>query len=191
MPLYHFSEEPDIARFEPRAPIERPEVEPLVWAIDPWHAPMYFLPRDCPRACFWPGPQTTATDRERWFGASDAPMAIAVESRWLDRVRTTALYRYTLPEATFVPNDDTAGHWVSGDAVTPVTVEPVGDLLAALVEAGVELRVTPSLVTLWRAVVQSTLEFSGTRLRNAAGFTPEVMRELNELFATASRGRTG
>ena len=54
MPLYHFSEDPTIERFVPRAPLARPEVEPLVWAIDEWHQPIYFVPRDCPRVCFWP-----------------------------------------------------------------------------------------------------------------------------------------
>lgn len=52
----------------------------------------------------------------------------------------------------------------------PLSVEPVGDLLAALVAANVELRITPRLYELWMAVIESTLEFSGTRLRNAAGW---------------------
>ncbi len=44
MPLSHFSEDPTIARFVLRPPLARPTVEPLVWAIDEWHAPLYFLP---------------------------------------------------------------------------------------------------------------------------------------------------
>ena len=66
----------------------------------------------------------------------------------------------------------------------------MSDLLGALAEAGAELRITPSLVELWRGVVQSTLSFSGTRLRNGAGFTPEVMDELNGLFERAKALRT-
>lgn len=142
----------------------------MVWAIDAWHAPMYCVPRDCPRACFWPGPKTSAEDRERWFGGIDAKMVIAIESAWLDRVRSTTLFRYTMPDATFVVNDDTAGHYVSRAAVVPLGVEPVGDLLAALAASNVELRITPTLVDLWQRVIASTLEFSGTRLRNAAGW---------------------
>ena len=168
--LYHFSEEPGIAVFEPRSPLARPEVEPLVWAIDAWHAPMYFFPRECPRACFWPGTQTTGDDRKRWFGGIDARMVIAIESVWLERVRTTALCRYAMPAAPFAPIDATAGHYVSRVPVVPVAIEPVGDLLAALVAADVELRVTPALVSLWQRVIASTLEFSGTRLRNAQGW---------------------
>ncbi len=174
MVLYHFSEEPDIRVFEPRSPIERPEVEPLVWAIDEWHQAMYFVPRDCPRACFWPGAQTTDADRERWFGGIDARMVIAVESAWLERIRETVLYRYRMPPDTFALNDETAGHYVSREAVRPLSVESVGDLLTAMAAAEVELRVTPSLVELWRRVIRSTLCFSGTRLRNAAGYDPAL-----------------
>ena len=65
-----------------------------------------------------------------------------------------------------------AGHWVSREVVVPDRVELVGDLLAALVAAGVELRITPSLVTLWQRIARSTLSFSGTRLRNARGRVP-------------------
>jgi hypothetical protein len=169
--LYHFSEEPHIARFEPRAPLARPEVEPLVWAIDAWHAPMYYFPRDCPRACFWPGDKTTQDDRERWFGGIGASMVIAVESGRLPAIRQTTLYRYTLPSSGFAQNDGTAGHFVSRSAVTPLAVEPVGDLLKALAAAHVELRITPSLLELWRRVIASTMEFSGTRLRNTHGWS--------------------
>ena len=61
-----------------------------------------------------------------------------------------------------------------GVAVQPLRVEPVGDLLSAIAAARVELRVTPRLGPLWRLVWQkSTLEFSGTRLRNALGWPEE------------------
>lgn len=174
MQLYHFSEEPGIRCFEPRPPLARPEIEPLVWAIDEWHAPMYFFPRECPRACFWPEPTTSDADRERWFGAIAAKMVIAIESAWLTRIRETTLYRYTMPPDGFVANDLNAGHFISRAVVEPLAaVEPVGDLLDALIAANVELRVTPRLGPLWRAVVASTLAFSGTRLRNAAGFPEE------------------
>ena len=75
--LYHFSEQPGLTSFEPRSPVERPEIEPLVWAIDAWHAPMYYFPRDCPRACFWPSLRTTPGDRERWFAGVDAKQLVA------------------------------------------------------------------------------------------------------------------
>lgn len=171
MELYHFSEEPDIRVFKPRiAPSSNNQDTPYVWAIDEWHAPMYYTPRDCPRACFWPGEETTAEDRERWFGAVDARLVICIESGWLERLRSATLYRYAMPRASFLPMAHGGGHWVSESAVTPQRCEPVGDLIAAIGSASVELRITPSLVELWKRVIASTLEFSGTRLRNAKGW---------------------
>jgi hypothetical protein len=179
LPLFHFSEDPNIICFEPRRAPTSALDDKLVWAIDEWHAPMYYLPRDCPRACFWPGPETTNADRERFFGGVNARMVIAVESRWLERIRSTVLYRYTMPETTFERGDETAGHWTSRVAVEPLSVEPVGDLLTAIIGAGVELRITPHLIHLWRRVIASTMEFSGTRLRNAEGWS-DLQKELAE-----------
>ncbi|HEY8172922.1 MAG TPA: hypothetical protein VIH21_07525, partial [Dehalococcoidia bacterium] len=113
MRLFHFSEDPAISTFAPHVAQTSTERNPLVWAIDEWHAPMYFVPRDCPRACFWPSERTTEADRERWFGGIDAKMVIAIESAWLERVRTTTLYRYEMPPETFTPaRDDDSGHWI-------------------------------------------------------------------------------
>jgi hypothetical protein len=165
--LYHFSEDPAIRTFVPHRARTSSLDEEYVWAIDDWHAPMYYFPRDCPRACFWPQPSTTSADHERWFAYVRARMVIAIEAGWLERIRTTALYRYTMPEDQFQLLDPIAGHWVSRQVVTPHLVEPVGDLLATLAEADIELRVTPALIPLWNEVIRSTLAFSGTRLRNA------------------------
>jgi hypothetical protein len=169
MPLYHFSEGPHIRIFEPRR--SRISSEAHLWAIDEWHAPMYYFPLDCPRACFWPGSQTSAEDRERWFGGIDASTVIGVEAAWLDRIRSAKLHRYALPDDTFELRDSIAGRWVSASAVAPLAVEPVGDLLGALAESGLELRVTPALTDLWSRVIASTPDFSGTRLRNTQGWS--------------------
>lgn len=180
VPLYHFSEDPNIAVFRPHVPKHRDDVdEPLVWAIDEWHAPMYYFPRQCPRACFWPGAQTTAEDRDRWFKGIAAKMVIAIESEWLERVRSATLYRYVLPEATFSLHGDDSGHAIGREDVVPLSVEPVGDLLAALVEEDVELRITPRLYEMWHAVIESTMSFSGTRLRNAKGWLPDRIVEVH------------
>ncbi len=94
-------------------------------------------------------------------------------SLWLARLRSTALYRYVMPEGTFERGHG-GTHWVSREVIHPSRVEPVGDLLHAIVQAGVELRVTPRLGPLWRRVwKESTLEFSGTRLRYALGYPEE------------------
>lgn len=169
MPLSHFSEDPAIRRFVPRSPLARPEIEPLVWAIDDWHAPIYFLPRDCPRVCFWPLPTTTPEDYAWYFATVAGRMVITIESGWLDRLRTTRLYRYIMPEETFVDTHDHGVH-VSRETVEPLSVEPVGDLLTALADAGIELRITPSLVPLGRAIIATTLHFSLIRMRNVRGW---------------------
>lgn len=44
----------------------------------------------------------------------------------------------------------------------------VGDLPARHTTAGIELRIAPSIWPFWRQVVGSTVEFSGSHLRNAA-----------------------
>lgn len=172
MPVFHFSEEGGIARFEPRLSPARPDIEaPVVWAIDEWHAPMYYFPRDCPRILLWSLPESTEADRERWFGASNARMLAHIEWGWLERMQSTVLYRYTFDGRSFVNLDD-AGMHVSPEVVTPVSVEPVGDLLEALRQASVELRVLERLTPL-RGVWDTTLHASGIRLRNAIGWNEE------------------
>nr|WP_181909618.1 DUF6886 family protein [Paenibacillus taihuensis] len=49
----------------------------------------------------------------------------------------------------------------------PISVERMDDLLGSLVDAGVELRVTPGLKQLRDAVVDSTVGFSMIRMKNA------------------------
>lgn len=164
--LYHFSEDPSIEVFEPRTPAHRPGVEPLVWAIDEWHAPAYFFPRDCPRILLWPLPATTTEDRERWFGASDARMLAHLEYGWLERMHSTTLYRYELPPETFESLEGDGWTYVSRETVRPARVQPVGHLLHALRAADVEVRLMERLTPL-RGVWDTTLHASGIRLRNA------------------------
>ena len=83
-------------------------------------------------------------------------------------MRSTQLYRYTLPPDGFELQDEGAGHYVTERTVVPLRIESVGDLVDALLNAGVELRVTPSLWRLYEAVIASTLQFSIIRWRNAA-----------------------
>jgi hypothetical protein len=166
--LYHFSEEAGIEVFEPRSPLARPEVEPLVWAVDAWHAPHFFFPRDCPRVNFWAGPKSSPEAIQRLLGP--APRAAAIEEAWLERLRTTRLYRYRFDPGHFESlGDAAAGYFVARSAVRPLKVDVLEDLPAHLARAGVELRVLESgLVAFHLQVVASSLEFSSSRLRNAA-----------------------
>ena len=175
--LYHFSEEPGIECFVPRpvaVPSERAVGEewlnaPLVWAIDAWHSAMYLFPRECPRILLWPVSSTSESDRERWFGLTSARMIAYIEWAWLGRLRDAQLYRYQLPSASFVDLND-AGMWVSQHAVMPDAVARLDNLPAELAAAGVELRVTRSLLPLRDLWETTSLHVSGIRLRNAEGW---------------------
>jgi hypothetical protein len=58
---------------------------------------------------------------------------------------------------------------VCSESVSPLgPAEPVGDLLALHEEAGIQLRLVDNLWPWWNAVIETTVEFSGIRLRNAA-----------------------
>src|SRR5215831_4643419 len=162
--LFHVSEEPDIERFEPRP---SPFADgPVVWAIDAERLRNYLLPRDCPRVTYYAGTQTTAADAERFLGAS--PAVVAVESAWLERLRSCRLYCYHLPPETFECLDECAGYFVSRQPVVPARVQVIEDVLAALLSCGVELRFLPNLWPLRDTVLFSTLRFSVIRMRNAA-----------------------
>jgi hypothetical protein len=161
--LFHVSEESGIERFEPRP---SPHAgEPVVWAIDGDRLRNYLLPRDCPRVTYYAGRETTAADVERFLGSS--PAVIAVESAWLERLRSCRLYCYHLPPETFACVDECAGYFVSREPVVPTRVRVVDDLLAELLGHGVELRFVPDLWSHRDAVVSSTLQFSLIRMRNA------------------------
>lgn len=166
MRVHHYSEDPAIAEFVPRPSRLG---EPLVWAIDEWHAALYWLPRDCPRVCFWPDAGTTAADLERWWSTVAGRMVIAVEAGWMPAIRACRLYRYVFDGAAFESLADNGMH-VCRRAVRPLAVEPVGDLLEALLGGDVELRVCRSLVPLGRAVAATSMDFSLIRMRNAAGW---------------------
>ena len=169
MSLYHFSDEPGIEVFVPRPPIARPEVEPLVWAVDAEHAWTYLFPRDCPRVLLWKTSQTNDTDWRRWAGANETERVAAVEWHWFERLKSQRLYRYRFEADLFRPMDDDPWMYVSRDAVRPDGMEVIGDLVKSLAESGVELRFMPSLRP-FRGAWQSTVHFSGIRLRNAVGW---------------------
>jgi len=176
--LFHFSDDDGIERFVPRPvriPSPRPPGQewlngPLVWAIDEWHQPLYFFPRDCPRILIWRRSETTAEDLERYFGRSGARMLAYVETRWRERVETAHVHRYELPTGSFESLQD-AGMWVSRTAVRPLAEGRLDRLPEALAAAGVELRTLPSLTPL-KGLWETSLHASGLRLRNALDWSP-------------------
>jgi hypothetical protein len=164
MSLFHVSEVPDIEEFEPRQATATDER--LVWAIDEQHLRNCLVPRDCPRVTYSAGPRTTDADRERFLGSSAA--VLAIETGWLERVRSCRLHCYQLPADTFELTDECAGYFVSRVPVKPLGVQVIEDPLSAVLMRGVEVRVQPSLWALRDAVIASTLAFSIIRWRNAA-----------------------
>ena len=162
--LWHVSENPALRRFEPHVSATAEEREPLVWAVDTRHLPLYWFPRDCPRGTFWADRSTDPADAERLLGG--ASRVHIVEEGWLERMRTTEVFAYRLPDGSFEPHP-VGGYWISRETVEPVEVVPLGELVERHGRAGIELRPLPNLWPTWDEVVASTLEFSGMRLRNA------------------------
>jgi RimJ/RimL family protein N-acetyltransferase len=178
--LFHFSEDPAIEVFEPRpvrVPSQRPPGlgwlnGPLIWAVDAWHAPMFFFPRDCPRVMLWRTPRTSDADLDHWWrGDRRRRMQAHIETTWLERVRAGRLYRYAFDPAAFEPVEAAGGpgYHVARQAVRPLEVTPVGDLTAALAAADVELHTMHDLLP-FNGAWLSTVHFSGSRLRNAVGW---------------------
>lgn len=164
--LYHFSEDPAIDRFVPHVPPTNPTEAPAVWAIDADHAPLYWFPRDCPRVTAWPRDDDERAAFRAAF-TTTADRVHAIELAWLDAVRTTVLYRYTLDAAPFVPWTAAAGQYVASIAVEPIAVEPLGDLLALHADTGIDLRLVPDLWPLHDLAVSDRWDFSIVRMRNA------------------------
>jgi hypothetical protein len=163
--LWHVSEDDSIGRFEPhRAPTFALD-EKLVWAVDTRHLPLYWFPRDCPRATFWAVSATSAEDVGRFLGGDRPRRVHVVEPAWLERMRTTRVVAYRLPDETFERWDR---FWISREPVEPVELVELGDLVERHESAGILLRTDPDLIRLWDEVIASTLDYSGIRLRNAA-----------------------
>lgn len=166
--VMHFSEDPTITEFAPHVARTATESTAMVWAVDAYHAPSYWFPRQCPRAMAWRTPKTSPADHARILGGCSRIHLI--EYAWLRRMQAVHLYAYRFDSADFEPYDDTANPhaFVARQAVRPTGApEPVGDLLHLHEDAGIELRLAGSVWPWWRTVITSTVGFSGIRLRNA------------------------
>lgn len=166
-PLFHCSEDPTIAVFRPHVAPTSSEREPFVWALDEEHAPSYWFPRECPRACCWAGQTPILEAAAPLLGLGGARRLHAIEAGWLERVRACRLYAYEFDPVPFKPKVAEAGYWVTGAEVGPLSVTTMGDLLARHVEAGIEVRIVRNLWPLIDAIVASGLEFSIIRKANA------------------------
>ena len=165
--LWHVSEDPSLVRFEPHHAPTHELDEPLVWAIDTRHLPLYWFPRECPRCTFWASPRTREEDVAQFLGGERERRIHVIEDGWRERVERARLYVYRLPADTFAEDASIAGYWMSRATVEPLEMVTITDLVARHAAAGITLRTEPNLWSLWDGVVRSTLEFSGIRLHNA------------------------
>ena len=162
--LWHVSEDDSIRRFEPHHRPEHALDDPLVWAVDTRHLPLYWFPRDCPRATFWAVSTTAEEDLARFLGGQRSRRVHVVEPEQLLRLRTSRVVAYRLPEQTFECWDR---FWISREPVESLELVELGDLVDRHAEAGITLRTEDDLLRLWDEVVASTLDYSAIRLRNA------------------------
>ena len=180
--LYHISDKPGIKLFDPR-PAPHPSAKQnglMVWAIDFEHLHNYLLPRDCPRVTFFAGLDSDAEDLKRLMGGTSAKSVVAIETTWLVEVQKQCLYRYEFNPKTFTLVDEVAGYWISREPVTPVAETKIDDILAALLEHDIELRIMPSLWKLREEIINSTLEYSIIRM-NKARVPPEGLASYHPL----------
>jgi hypothetical protein len=168
--LYHVSEDAGIEVFKPRP---SPQVYDgikgnVVYAIINQLLHNYLLPRNCPRVCFYKGPDTTQKHADAFFAHAAATYIMAVENNWFKRITNTTLYCYEMPAATFTLLDECAGYYISYDEVVPTSVKKIDNIFEELLTRHIELRFVPNLWPLAEVVKQSTLQFSLIRMRNAA-----------------------
>lgn len=89
-----------------------------------------------------------------------------IESTWLERVRAVTLYAYRMPTEPFdVVEDDR--FYIAATTVDALERVQLGDLLTRHADLGIEVRIAPTLYPLWDRVIETTLDYSGIRLRNA------------------------
>lgn len=169
MRLFHVSEEANIDVFWPR-PLSQPMADApdfVVWAIDEDHLPNYLLPRDCRRVTFRATTTTSAEDVRVFFDNTKARRMIVVEQAWLNRILSALLYVYEMPSASFRLLNTSAGYYLAQEPVVPLCRREVTSPLEEITSHGCELRLVPDLWPIRDGVINSTLDYSIIRMRNA------------------------
>jgi len=167
MRLFHFSEDGTITLFRPRGSRVGKDKQPSVWAIDDVHAPSYWFPRECPRACCWAGEASPPDARCHLLELGGSRRLHAVEAAWLGRIRDCRLFAYEFDPKPFNSELPDAGYWTATQEIVPLSVTTMDDLLGRHIEAEIELRVVKNLWPLIDAITASGLDFSIIRKANA------------------------
>jgi len=136
-----------------------------VWTIDDAHAPLYWFPRECPRVTVWANDDEQGRRLATQFESRSSRVQVALAS-WEPRIRATRLYEYRFAPGPFEPWPDADGQWVSHEAVVPIDVVPIGDLIERQRVAGVDLRLVDDLGPIRDLVLTSGLPFSIVRWAN-------------------------
>lgn len=171
MRLFHISEEPDIKVFKPRKPyrLDLQNSPPLVWAITEKCLVNFLTPRECPRLTYHIGEKTSDDDKKKFFSAKDVNHVVVIESAWLNKLLHTTLYIYEFETSNFYLQDQIAGYYVSEYEEKPIDVITVDDIMNEHIIRKTEFRIMPSLWDLREAIINSTLNYSLCRLKNAKG----------------------
>jgi len=101
------------------------------------------------------------------MGETSAKHVVAIEACWLQKIQKQCLYRYEFDPKSFTLVDETAGYWISRKPAIPIAETEIGNILAALLEHDLELRIMPFLWKLRDAVIDSTLDYSVIRMNKA------------------------
>ncbi|MBB6126138.1 DUF6886 family protein [Mucilaginibacter lappiensis] len=167
--LFHVSEQAGIKEFKPRpSPSYFAGITgDVVFAITENLLHNYLLPRDCPRITYYASAKTTPADIDKFMGDTSAGHVIIVESGWYEVMMSTTLFCYELPVENFSLIDECAGYYISYKPVIPLAVRPVAHIIPDILSRNVELRFTPSLTDIAKAISSSSLNFSLIRMRNA------------------------
>lgn len=166
--LFHVSEESNISVFHPRTPLRRDmdASVPLVWAISENRLMNFLTPRDCPRVCFHKTEKTKESDLS-FFSSPDTDSVLAIESGWFERMKKVKLFIYEFNPENFVLQDACAGYYVSRKSETPVSVIEVDDVFSLLFTLKTEIRILDNLWPLAEKVMNTTLDWSLCRMKNA------------------------
>lgn len=175
MRLFHVSEESNIEVFKPRIPA-RADIDKekgLVWAINERCLPNFLTPRDCPRVTYYSTESSTEEDRKRFFSSANTHHVIAIECKWFEVMKNTALYLYEFDSRDFILQDEIAGYYVSDKEQKPINKIIISDIFEEIFNRNVELRIIPSLWSLAEDIKQSTLNWSLCRMGNAEKLSNE------------------
>jgi len=169
MRLFHVSEEPNIDKFVPRIPVreDMDKSKGLVWSLIEPALPNWLTPRDCPRVTYRVKDDTTQEDIAKFFSSPfSSRHCVAIENCWHVRMLETTLYVYEFDPANFY-FDETASFYVSDKTEIPIGVTKYDNLYEELFKRNVEVRILNNLWELRDAILESTLNFSFCRMRNA------------------------